>query len=438
MSLLWIALFATQSEGAAPRALTLAEAVELALAAEPAIAVAEISSDQASLSLHRAELDRLSVKIDAQLGELYNASNIGADAGASALLGLSNLSAGVTVPIYTGGRVTGTIDRARALVQATEEELLVERRAAALATARAYWAVRKVGLLAEVQARAMERLLGAEQIARSRVSAGLAPPIDENRAIARRMREDAALAALEGQRAEVIAELSLLLGAGEERVPTDPPLPPEEALPELPELLARASTRRPELRAALARASAEAHAVELARSGYYPQVEAYGLLQGGNNPLIAGVGSRTISDSANPFGDLAADFQAGLNVSINLFDTFRTETAVQEAQLALERAQAEHRRITRSIEREVRAARARAGRLGGVRARLLPAERIARDNVEIVKRRYENGDALVFELLDSELELLEIERQLTETTADLRLAWIELEAAAGTIPGEQR
>src|SRR6476660_7121680 len=70
-------LSATPRAEAAQRRLTLAEAVEQALRVEPLVAEARIGEDRGKLGVLRAQLDRVSLKIDGQLQELFNKSNIG-------------------------------------------------------------------------------------------------------------------------------------------------------------------------------------------------------------------------------------------------------------------------------------------------------------------------------------------------------------------------
>jgi outer membrane protein len=424
----------------AARTLTLAEAVELAIAEEPLIAQAGIARERAELAVFRAQLDRFSLKVDAQLQELWAKTNIGGSRGESidGGLGLSNVSANLNVPIFSGFRVEANVARAKHLDEASGHDLLRQKRDTALAVARAYWAVRKIGLLGEVQARALERLRRAEEIASSRVRAGLAPPIDENRAISRRMLQEATLADLDGQLREASEELAVALGLQGAIVLSDTPDVPAEMPAETESLLAKARSGRPELLLAQSYLDAQHETIRIAESGYYPQLSAFSLLQYGNNPFLAGAGSRGVFGTANPFKNMAGDFQIGVTLAYNIFDTLNTHTSVKDARYEQSRLAEESRRIARIIETDVRAARAKVGHFFEVRSRLQPAEALARDNLSIIQKRYENGEALVFELLDAELELLNIERQLADATSELRLAWLELDASLGAVVGEKR
>ena len=101
-TLLLLALISSAPSQTATRALSLAEAVELALRAEPLLAEARIVRERAELAVLRARLDRVSAKVDAELQEIWNASGLGRAERSSAGIGLSNASAGLNVPVFSG------------------------------------------------------------------------------------------------------------------------------------------------------------------------------------------------------------------------------------------------------------------------------------------------------------------------------------------------
>src|SRR5207237_215652 len=60
----------------AERRLSLSQAVDLAIAADPLVTESHVQEDRANLGVLRAQLDRFSLKIDAQLTELWAKQNI--------------------------------------------------------------------------------------------------------------------------------------------------------------------------------------------------------------------------------------------------------------------------------------------------------------------------------------------------------------------------
>ena len=417
--------------------LTLADAVEAALRTDPSVARARVARDRSTLATLRAQLDRFSFRIDAQIQELWFKTNIagsreGSDEGG---LGLSNVSARLDVPLFSGLRVESNVRRQQHLEEAAGFDVREERRAVALSVARAYWGVRRLALLRDVESKALARLADAESTAASRVRSGIAPPIDENRAKARRLLQEVALSDLGGQLRGALGRLVTLLGRSGPVVLVDPPVGETSAPPNVVSLLETARTVRPALRSARARIDAQAQVIDIARSDYFPQLSGFALYQHGNNPALAGADASAVFASANPFRNLAGDLQLGLTLSINLFDTLTTYTAVKDARLEAARLVHESVRVAREVESEVRVARAEVVRLRELRTRLTAARVVAEDNLTINRRRYESGEAQVFELLDSEIELLDVERRLTDVAAALTVAWLELDASLGQVVG---
>lgn len=441
--LLLIALFlGTPPELTSPampsRALSLHEAVDIALSQHPEIGEASAAYEQSNLATLRAKLDRFSVSVDAQLQELWVKSSIGAASqdSFSGGLGLSSLAARLDVPIFAGFGVEANVTRATAIEAAASLDVTEARRSVALAVAQAYGSVRRLALLLDVQRRALERISRAETIAASRVDSGLAPPIDRNRARSRRLLEEATVADLSGQREEMTARLAALLQIDERITVVDDALVvPARPPPSVRRLLEEAKAGRADLLAAERRLAAQHEAITIAEAGYYPRLDAFALFQVGNNPFLAGAGGRSVAPTANPFDELAGDFQVGATLSINLFDTWKTHTAVEDARQEATRLGQATRRATQVVEEDVRTAHARVSRLVDLLSRLASSEALAQENLKINEGRYETGEAMVFELLDSEIELLDIERRLTATRADAALAWVELEASLGKIVG---
>lgn len=417
--------------------LTLADAVRTALRTDPSVGRAQVARDRAALATLRAQLDRFSVRVNAKIQELWLKTNIAGSREGSREggLGLSNIAARLDVPVFSGLRVESDVRRRQHLETGAGHDVQEERRGVALAVARAYWRARRLALLREVESQALARLADAEAIAASRVRSGIAPPIDENRAKARRLSQEIALSDFAGQLRGALGVLMTFLGTSGPVMPVDAPVGPRPVPPELVELLRTARGAHPALRSARARIEAQERAVVTALSRYYPQLSAFVFYQHGNNPVVAGADASAVFASANPFKNLAGDLQLGLTLSINLFETLQTYTAAKDARLETARLAHESVRIAREVESGVRVARANVVRLLGLRAQLEEVRALAGDNLAINRRRYENGEAQVFELLDSEIDLLAIERRRTTVATELTLAWLELDASLGEVVG---
>ena len=456
-----------QHSARAARSLTLKEAVTLAFQKDPIVEEARIAVDRSRLAVLRSQLDRISVKVDGSISELWSVGNLGGPTvytcaipvignvqldpdsctsrgGQSSVAqtqypsgaqGLTNLQARVNVPLFSGFAVEANVALKQRLEDVSTAALRDVRRQTGLAVARAYWAVRRLGILRDVQAAAIERLKDAESVADARVKAGLAPPIDRNRATLSRLQRTATVEDLSGQVREQTVQLAVLLGLDEEVELVDLPEVSEAQPPPLETLVGDAEKGRPDLHRAGLILEAQHQAVRIAKSGYYPQLNGTALFQYGNNQFNIASGVRGTSTAANPFNGLSGSLTFGLTLSMNFFDTLNTWTGVKDARYEEARLYQERRLADRNVRADVRAAHARVLHLAARRTPLLAARDVARDNLSILDARYKNGDALIIEYMQAQLDLADTELTIADVTAQLHLAWLELDAALGSIPG---
>jgi outer membrane protein len=451
---------------AEPRKLTLQEAVSVALHVDPLLAEAHIGNDRARLGVFRAQLDRFSFKIDGSVQELWNVSNIGgptlydctfagttqqASQAACASIGgvstpsavqqpsqwsgLSNFQASLNYFLFSGFRVEANVHRAKAAEQAALVQIKQQRKDVAIAIARSYWQVRRALMLRDVQQAALQRMLDAEAIADGRLRAGLAPPIDKNRATQRKLTQLATLEDLKGQAQAAAVQLGVALGIPDEIELVDQVALPDAAPTSPLDLVRDALGRRPEIRNARLQVDIQHQQVRMARSTFFPQLTLFGLFQYGNNAFNVSTGARSPSSAANPFGDLAGNFTAGAQLTMNFFDTLNTYTSTGDAHYVEEIDRQEVRRFERLVDSDVRTAFANLSKLYARRTPLVGARDVARDNLTIMEGRYKNGDALMTEYLDAQIDLANAELNLADVTAQLQLQWYELQAALGYTVG---
>ena len=369
---------------AAPRRLTLQEAVQAALHTEPLIAEAHLQDDRARLGVLRAQLDRFSLKVDGSVQELWNKQNIGgprlydctfagstqpadpttcasiggvstpsAEQQPSQWQGLSNFQASLNYFLFSGFRVEANVKRAKAQEQSALVQVKQQRKDTAIAVARGYWQVRRFLILRDVQQSSLQRMVDAEAIAAARVRAGLAPPIDKNRTTSRRLAQVATLEDLRGQAREAAARLSVTLGVPDDIELIDVPQFPE-AMPATPvDLVREAMTRRPEVANAKLQVELQHQQVVIARSNFFPQINLVGLFQYGNNQFNISSGASNPNNAANPFGGLSGALTAGATLTMNFFDTLNTYTATADAHYLEEIDRQEVRRFERLVDADV-------------------------------------------------------------------------------------
>lgn len=200
------------------------------------------------------------------------------------------------------------------------------------------------------------------------------------------------------------------------------------------QILSEAQHERPELRVAKLNTASQLQNIRMALSTYYPQFGISGLLQFSNNAFNPLIGARDANSSSNPFSNITGSVFLGATLSLNLFDTLNTYTQVRDARIEYKRLAAEEQRIGRVIETDVRVLHARLLHLYSMREPLLKSRDIAADNLAILEKRYRIGDAMVLDLIDGAVELLNIEISLTNQEATIAQTWGELFLASGRLP----
>ena len=120
---------------------------------------------------------------------------------------------------------------------------------------------------------------------------------------------------------------------------------------------------------------------------------------------------------------------------MNFFDTLNTYTATGDARYVEQINRQEVRRFERLVDGDVRGAYAVLGKLYAKRTPLTAARDVAADNLKILEGRYKNGDALIIDYLDAQIDLANAELNLADVTAQLQAQWLELQAALGYTVG---
>ena len=178
---------------------------------------------------------------------------------------------------------------------------------------------------------------------------------------------------------------------------------------------------RPEAQEArLAKQLAET-AVSDARGNYRPQVNLHGAFQA-DRQQFASLGG--------------ANWLVSIGLKWNLFNGFADKSKVEESQLALRRTSAEQERADSAIRLQVHRAwaelQAAEQRIESARA----AQTEAEESLRISQNRYEAGLSTVTDLLRVETALLETKTRYLAAVHDQRVAATMLEFAAGTLTAD--
>lgn len=327
--------------------------------------------------------------------------------------------AGLTVPVYTGGRLQAREQAEALLAQAAELDTTTFREQLAVQVAEVYHGMLALGSLVKSLDRSRMALEAQETQIKALVREEKAAEVDL-------LRIQVRMATLEQQRIEVRNEESILrttmnvLMARPARTAWDPEdalagtsgtQDPSEAHPET-------FAERADEAAARQRQMAAGSLAEAARGDALPALQ-----------LEASWSVRGDRDGHESFDDGIV----GLSVRWDFWDSGRTRQAVLEAK-ARERAQAQRLAAIRS-RRQVEWEQARDS-LNAAEERLRVARLSvdsAREAQRIEQRKYDSGKGLISDVLSAEAAALEAESLLAKARADRLNALARCDHARGTI-----
>ena len=328
-------------------------------------------------------------------------------------------------PLYTFGKVRAAIALAELVVEETEREIEAARLDTALAAAEAHFGViaARDGLAAvEIQREARREALA---VVMSAYEIGEATELDRLRAEAAVAEVEPEVAGRRGQVAVAEGRLRQILG-----LPADEPLalaPIDGALREAPdfaELLAVARARRPELAGLDVQARVLDKQAVVTRSSGKPQIE------------LNGFYGREVRLPENFDDPLYANWRVSVDLKWELFDGLRRRG--QLARIASQKSQVEllvadlESRIAVEVREGVTAYRTALARAEAARAAAAAAGEASR----VARANYEEGVALLSDLLDAQKRATEAEVLEVEALYEARLVSARLARAVGHLPTE--
>ncbi|MDD3642533.1 MAG: TolC family protein [Candidatus Krumholzibacteria bacterium] len=317
------------------------------------------------------------------------------------------LDAALSLPLYTGGRISGAIDQAEAasrlksaMVAATDEQVWLAARVH-------YFTLDRADNMARAAGSSLERTRIAARNVRSMFEAGAADSIDLLEADLAVAEASFALtrARVERRSAEIRLQILLGIDTGEGLAIPETAPPPDE-----PPSLAADISGKPQLAAASAGIEAGLAEVRISRADYLPSISLFSRYSIGkpNRDLFEGEWDDYFSVGA------------GLNWSFNLGN--RTGHLTRAAESRVEALRLGRERIERDLSE--------AARLAGERMRLAWEEyRSARERHEITSanyrlagRRHAAGDLPTNRLLEIEQSLSSSEAALAAARAGYHIA----------------
>lgn len=183
--------------------------------------------------------------------------------------------------------------------------------------------------------------------------------------------------------------------------------------------LARALEHRPELEVLRRGAELRKEAVKSAKAGYLPSVQAYG-----------GYGSRNSSFSSDLSRDVSG-WQAGVQVSWDIFDGFLTRGKVRQAEAQRDRAEVDTQDFSRRVELEVRTSYSSLGEAWEVMESQKKVQEQAQEAVRLAQARSEAGTGTLLDVLSAQTALTEARTTQILARRDYAVARARFERAIG-------
>lgn len=410
--------------------LTLDEAIARARTVSPRVAYLRSLEDAAREGERVAESGRLpQVDLSASYSRNSDVPEFATGIGPTRTVIFPNIPdnyrarAAASLPLYTGGRLTSSVDAARFGSAAAGEDVTAGDRDLVLEAATAYWTL--------VTSRESERVLTAALAAfeqhlvdaRNRLDLGFAA---RNEVLAVEAERDRAeLQRVRARNSAAIAHANLLriLGYGPDVTIVTADRLDASAAPtgDIELLVTEALGARAELRALAARVEAAESSTRIARASRRPQAS-----------LGAAYDYASPNQRIMPMTDAWEDtWSVGVGVSWTVFDGGRSSASEAKA-----RAEAESlRRLLEDAQQRVRLeVTGRALELDASLAAVAVSTRgleSARENERVSRDRYREGVSSSSDLLDAETQTLRAGLDLVAAQSSLRVAEAALERALG-------
>jgi len=422
-----------ESDSSSPDSATidLAKAVGLALQANPELQAAVSDIGVASAQREKAAAARWPT-LRAQTGlteyrreqRLYPAAVPGEPATIShQIIGADLL---VAFPLYTGGRISGTLDAAELAEQAARSTSQWTKTELVYRVTVAYFGIlaqrRVISALDSTEAAMLQHLERLGALVEERKAAPLDRQRVEVRLAALRQRRIQEQTTLEVQTLTLLA----LIGNASRpppRVTGELSAPPEQGPKAVEVLLQEALAQRADCRAMRDAVHSQERRVEVAVAGHYPQLQlagSYGL-RWGVFPSVQPEGVSAIADVG----------QVGLYLDVPIFEGGRVSAEVREQQARLSAMQERLRQVELRVALEVEAAvldrRAALERVALSQATVGQASEAFR--VETEKQAV--GKSTISDVLSAQSDLLDAEASRARALADANIATAALRRALG-------
>lgn len=401
-------------------ALNLDDAMLRAFQTNPTVSIAQYELDSARASYNAARQSR-GISISAN----HTTQRGGYDDAHEAAPGLWTKGIGnnhansltASLPIFTGGKLSGTIKQAKANYQYNEVGVQRTYNEMRSTVTDGYFKMLQADNMQKLSAESVTRLEDHLKNVQAQYDVGVVAKVDVLRSQVELANAKQTLIQAENSYQVAEANMNKIVG-----LPMDTTLKLDNLLvynaydQNMDDCLAYAAEHRPELMQAKYGVDAAKGALMVARSGHMPQVAASATQQW--------------SDSNWP-GDEDGKWGVGVNVSLNVFDTGVTLSKIHGAEADLKKAEETYRNTVDSVNLDVRSnylgLREAEKRISTTKLAVEQAD----EDYRIAQLRYMSGVGTNTDVLDAQVALTQAKTNYTQALYDYNTSKTALETSIG-------
>lgn len=325
-----------------------------------------------------------------------------------------------TEDLYTGGRRLAQKRSAEASLEASRFALAEVQNELVFEVAEAYYRLLQAREFLQVRRQAVDQVKRQLDVVTARVRAGSAVKSDQGTVEVRLAEVEEALISARNEQELAWALLEKVLGThvAPHALPEGVPAAPwSEHVDQVEAIVTEATARRPELGKLSSNKQAAEQDVRAAQAARYPSVNVTSSYDVNTADLVTGNES----------------FYVGVGVRLLLADFGRTTSEVRQAKARLQEIYARQASAVLDIELDVRRAYLR---LADAQERLRVTSKavsLAEENLKEMEARYRGQQALLTQVIDTQVALSNASVRRANVAADVEIARAQLERAAGRL-----
>ena len=414
--------------------LNLDDAMQRAFQTNPTVSIAQYELDSARASYNAARQSRgvsISANHTTQRGgaddDQYVSRLKGIDGAGNLLYDRVNAGKGIgnkhsngltaSLPIFTGGKLSGTIKQAKANYQYNEVGVQRTYNEMRSTVTNGYFNMLQADNMQKLSAESVTRLEDHLKNVQAQYDVGVVAKVDVLRSQVELANAKQTLIQAENSYQVAEANMNKIVG-----LPMDTNLKLDNLLvynaynKNMDECLAYAAEHRPELMQAKYNVDAAKGALMVARSGHMPQ--------------IAAQASQNWKSNSWP-GDDNDNWAVGVSVEMNVFDTGVTLSKIHGAEADLKKAQETYRDTVDSVNLDVRSnylgLREAEKRISTTKLAVEQAD----EDYRIAQLRYMSGVGTNTDVLDAQVALTQAKTNYTQALYDYNTSKTALETSIG-------